>query len=141
MSGTESIGTLILFLGIVIALGVLFPAFSSFAETVSESIDTQVDTNREIQNTRIDINATKENNDLVIDINNTGTEAIFLEDVTILLDGKVRQPDIATIDGSDKDIFYSGERLLVEFEDESANRVKVIVQKGISRIDTDIEVV
>lgn len=141
MSGTESIGTLILFLGIIIALGVLFPAFSSFAESVSESIDTQIDTNREIQNTRIDINATKENNDLVIDVNNTGTEAIFLEDVTILLDGEVRQPDIATVDGSGKDIFYAGERLLVEFEDESANRVKVIVQKGISRIDTKIEVV
>lgn len=141
MSGTESIGTLIIFIGIVLAIGLLFPAVSSFTESVSDSIDSQIDTNREIKNTQIGINATSESNDIIIDVNNTGTTSIFIEDVTVLLDGEVSEPDSFNIDGSNRDILYSGETLVLEYNSRTATRVKVIVQKGVSEIDTNIEVV
>lgn len=141
MSGTESIGTLIIFIGIVLSIGLLFPAVSSFTESVSDSIDSQIDTNREIKNTQIGINATSESNDIIIDVNNTGTTSIFIEDVTVLLDGEVSEPDSFNIDGSNRDILYSGETLVLEYNSRTATRVKVIVQKGVSEIDTNIEVV
>lgn len=141
MSGTESIGTLIIFIGIVLAIGLLFPAVSSFTESVSDSINSQIDTNREIKNTQIGINATSESNDIIIDVSNTGTTSIFIEDVTVLLDGEVSEPDSFNIDGSNRDILYSGETLELEFNSRTATRAKVIVQKGVSEIDTNIEVV
>lgn len=140
MSGTESIGALLIFLGVIIALGVLFPAFSGFTDSVSDSISSQIDTNREIQNSDININATIQNDELDIQINNTGTTGINLDNTNVLIDGVVEEEDTVTIDGTERSVFYGGETANLGFEDEQdAERVKVVVQKAISDIDTDIQ--
>ncbi|MFC4542662.1 flagellin [Halosolutus amylolyticus] len=137
----------IVFVGMLVAVGIAYPAVQTAHEERSASIDDRDDRALEIRNTAIDAgNVTYDGtaDELTVNVTNTGSTTLSVSETDLLIDGVYRSTDdwTATIDGTaDRDLWQPGERLTIEVEsvaDEPA-RVKLVTEHGIAATVTEIE--
>lgn len=123
-----------------IALGMAFTAGSNAIERVSSAQDETWEDHLEQQNTDIEIaNATYNGsgtNTLAVEINNTGSSTLSVNDTDVIVDNELRTTfDARTVDGdTTTDLWFPGETLRIEISEPSApDRVKIVTGPGVAR--------
>ena len=136
MGFSVSASTAIIFAGLFLATGILYPAMDNGMERIN---DAQVDRDQaqlDLRNTQIEIDDASQSS---ISVKNTGSTSLTVSEVDLLVDGNYQQRDSysATADGSDN-LWLPGETLeLNSFGDDdddlmANDRIKVVTEHGIS---------
>ena len=123
MGFSVSASTAIIFAGMFLAVGILYPAVSNGFEQVQ---DAQVDRDQaqlDMRNTAINI--TEANGDYIT-VENTGTTSLKVSEVDLIVDGKYQGRN----DPEESDLWLPGEE--IEIEIDGGERVKVVTEHGIS---------
>lgn len=135
MGISHSASAAVIFLGVFVAAGSLYPAVANGTERVTDAQQAARDNalaekNTEINVTRAVYNTTKQR--LEVNVTNTGTTALDLEAVNLLADGESTNPTGA-IDGVERETWLPGEtaNFGVTFNSEK-DRVVVVVDYGVS---------
>lgn len=121
----------IIFIGVIVAAGIALPpvvgSFGSLAGAQGEQVDRGIDalnTEIEIESARYD----DENDELTLDIVNTGSTTLSRTGASVLVDGDIK-PGVAG-----EGLWVPGETITVTVEDVTTepDRVKVVVENGIA---------
>jgi flagellar protein FlaF len=118
MGFSVSGATAIVFLGAVIAFGSAYPAVVDSTEAISQAQGQQSDRMLEQQNSELTVETATYyagNDTLAANVSNSGTTALAVADVDVLVNGTYR--DGATVDvvgNADSEVWLPGEVLRVE---------------------------
>jgi len=133
MGFSVSASTAIIFAGLFLAFGILFPAVSNGYEQIRDAQVERDDAQLDLRNTQIEIDPDQTNSDQLI-VNNTGTTTLTVSEVDLLIDGEYqdRESLTTTVDGDDEtDLWLPGQSLNITDFDEG-DRAKVVTEHGIS---------
>ena len=136
MGFSVSASTAIIFAGLFLAFGILFPAVSNGFDQVRDAQVDRDDAQVDLRNTQIEITDTAENE---ITVTNTGTTSLTVSEVDVIIDGDYQRVGEGgtSVDGDDStDLWLPGEQLTLEFEG-SPGRIKVVTEHGIS-VSTEV---
>ena len=142
MGFSVSASTAIIFAGLFLATGILYPAMDNGMERIN---DAQVDRDQaqlDLRNTAIEIEGTDvdaNDGDGEIIVKNTGTTSLDVTEVDLIIDGDYQRVGEGgtSVDGDDStDLWLPGEQLTLEFEG-SPGRIKVVTEHGIS-VSTEV---
>jgi flagellar protein FlaF len=150
MGFSVSASTAVVFLGMFIAAGVLYPAVSNGGELVMDARQQSVDSSLAQTNTEIDLFRAvyyTGNETLHVNATNTGTTTLDLTEVNVLVDNVPNSTDAsyetAITGNTGTEVWLPGEdaRFRSEFGDTSGDpdRVKLVVDHGVSEA-IDVEV-
>ena len=136
MGFSVSASTAIIFAGLFLATGILYPAMDNGMERVN---DAQVDRDQaqlDLRNTAINITDTDTNS---ITVKNTGTTSLDVTEVDLIVDGEYEPRDefvISNDDSPGSDLWLPGETITIN--NFSGDRAKVVTEHGISVFTEDI---
>jgi flagellar protein FlaF len=142
----------IVFAGMFIAFGAFYTATSNNFERVSDARDAQSEAYLDTKNTDVTVVETTYDADadvLTVAVNNTGSEALVVDHVDVLVDGTYQTSFVSrTVDGegitpsSETDLLAPGEQLTVEIDVASQpDRVKVVSGPGVSAFSDTVVLV
>ena len=135
MGFSVSASTAIVFAGLFLAVGILYPAVSNGFEQIQDAEVERDNAQLDLRNTQIEIHSA--NND-EITVDNNGTTSLKVSEVDLILDGVYQERtsyETAIDDNDETDLWLPGEQLTLEFTDtDPANpeRIKVVTEHGIS---------
>lgn len=146
MGISVSASTAVVFLGVFIAAGTLYPAVSNGVEQVTTAQQQQGDRILAQQNTAIDITDATYNittGELQVNVTNDGTTTLDVTETNLLVDGVPNstesQYETSIAGDTDTDVWLPGETLNVSISDTrgeifntSPDRVQVVVEYGVS---------
>ncbi|SFR43883.1 fla cluster protein FlaF [Halogeometricum limi] len=134
--------TAIIFLGVLVCTGTLYTAAAGSAEQLSDARDATDERLLDQRNTAINITSASYTNNngsypTSIEVENTGTTTLSVNDTSLLVDNEYRALSNSTVlevDGTaGTDIWAPGETLLVEFSgDDAPQRVKFVTEYGVA---------
>jgi len=129
MGFSVSASTAIIFAGVFLAIGVLYPAVSNGYEQVSDAEVDRADAQLDMRNSDIAIDSISSTS---ITVNNTGSTSLSVPDVNLVVDGEyVTSFDTNVVGASGTDLWLPGESLeITNFN--ADNRIKVVTDHGIS---------
>lgn len=130
----------IIFIGVLIAFGVMFPAIMESSQQLGDARSAQNDRLLEQQNTEVIIqNATYDSgaDELTVNVTNNGTVSLDINETDFLVDGEYRTVDggDSSIDGdTTTEVWLPGEKLVVTITSVTStpSRVKVVTENGVS---------
>jgi len=128
----------IIFVAAFIGFGMFYSATANGFERVNDAREDQRDRLLDQQNTDISlVSATwnSSNDNLVVTVDNTGSETLSVEETDLLVDNDYRTGYATSVDGdSSTDIWASQEQLVITVTSLSSqpNRVKVVTENGIA---------
>ena len=141
MGFSVSGATAIVFLGAVIAFGSAYPAVVDSTEAISQAQGEQSDRILEQQNSDITVEtaAYDAGNDTVTaNVSNSGTTALAVADVDVLVNGSYRDgATVEVVGNGGSDVWLPGETLRVEVTGTSATagdelRLKLVTGPGVA---------
>jgi flagellar protein FlaF len=141
MGFSVSGATAIVFLGAVIAFGSAYPAVVDSTEAISQAQGQQSDRMLEQQNAEITVVTTDYyagNDTVTANVTNSGTTALAVADVDVLVNGSYREGATVEVVGSPgSDVWLPGETVRVKASPTSATagdelRVKLVTGPGVS---------
>ncbi|USZ70446.1 flagellin [Natronosalvus halobius] len=133
----------ILFIGLLVAVGIVYPTVETAHERRADAIDERDERALDLRNSDVALEATYDDvaNELRVNVTNTGATTLSATETTLLVDGVVR-PDAATSveDDATRERVHSGEELqfIVSDVTDYPNRVKVVTEHGLARILTEV---
>lgn len=130
MGFSVSASTAIIFAGMFLALGMLYPTMSNSYERVSDAQFDRDDSAIDARNTAIEIDTVTEDS---VTVNNTGSTALTVSTVDVVIDGVYQPRDglTYTVNGAPgSDLWLPGETLTVS-NFTASNRVVVVTEHGI----------
>jgi len=137
MGFSVSASTAIIFAGLFLATGILYPAMDNGMERVN---DAQVDRDQaqlDLRNTQINITDTGTNS---ITVKNTGTTSLDVTEVDLIVNGNYQEREvdfeITNDDSQGSDLWLPGGEITIH--DFSGTRAKVVTEHGISVFTEDI---
>lgn len=147
MGGFSASGaTVILLIGVVVSVGILFPVVESEVSTTGEAFSDQHKRVVETKNADFEVNITTydapngggaNTGELQLEINNTGTEELQIDEIDFQLDGEYTAPDnltVAETPNIEREMLAPGETLVAEFIlEEEVNRVHITIETGQSK--------
>jgi len=130
MGFSVSASTAIIFAGLFLAFGILFPAVSNGFDQVRDAQVDRDDAQVDLRNTQIEITDTAENE---ITVTNTGTTSLTVSEVDVIIDGDYQDRNNELVEGptDGSDLWLPGEDITVDSSD-ADERVKIITEHGIS---------
>ncbi|WP_247731197.1 flagellin [Halovivax limisalsi] len=148
MGFSTSAATVILFIGLFVAIGIAFPAFETAYDRQTEAFDDREDRALDVRNTAIEANASYNEtaDELTVNATNVGSTTISVEDMDLLVDGAyVVESNYTTVvgsDGTERSLVQPGERvqLTVSNVTEPPDRVKVVTGLGVAETITEVPV-
>ena len=135
MGFSVSASTAIIFAGLFLATGILYPAMDNGMERIN---DAQVDRDQaqlDLRNTAIEIEGTDvdaNDGDGEIIVKNTGTTSLDVTEVDLIVDGEYRGQDQFDNDDANSDLWLPGQTISANLNADSGDRVKVVTEHGIS---------
>ncbi|WP_129115115.1 hypothetical protein [Halegenticoccus tardaugens] len=129
----------IVFAGMFISLGILYPAVSNGFERVDDARADASDRELGLKNTDFEITDAEydsDNGTLTVVAENTGATELAVNDTDVLIDGEYRTAfDARTVDGdAETDLWLPDESLRAEISTgEEPDRVTVVSAHGVSR--------
>ncbi|MEZ3115783.1 flagellin [Halobaculum sp. MBLA0147] len=134
MGISHSASAAVIFLGVFVAAGSLYPAVANGTERVTDAQQAARDNALAEKNTEINVTRAVYYTGKRVEVNvtNTGTTTLDLEAVNLLVDGEATNPT-GTIDGVERETWLPGEtaNFSVDFANEK-DRVVVVVDYGVS---------
>lgn len=131
MGFSVSASTAIVFAGLFLVAGIIYPAISNGYEQVLDADVDRDDAQLDMRNSEITIDTISSNS---ITVNNTGSTSLDASAVNLVIDGEYQEPTEYTtnVDGAtDTDLWLPGESLEISgFSD--AGRIKVVTDHGLS---------
>ncbi|ATW88558.1 flagellar protein FlaF [Halohasta litchfieldiae] len=131
MGFSVSASTAIIFAGLFLATGIMYPAMSNGYEAVQDAEVDRDDAQLDMRNSEIEIDAISANS---ITVNNTGSTSLTVSNVDLVIDGEYQPRDTydtsVDMDGS-TDLWLPGESLVIDGFS-STNRIKVVTDHGLS---------
>lgn len=135
MGVSVSASAAIIFVGLFVSIGMVYPALANGYEQVQEAETDAADRELETKNTEISIaNATYSSGTLTVEVTNDGTTALAVDATDVLVDGNYRTGfDSLTVDGDpDTSLWLPGETLRVELSESTRpDRVVVVTEGGV----------
>ncbi|WP_049930393.1 flagellin [Halosimplex carlsbadense] len=129
----------IIFVGALLAFGVWHTAASNGFERVTEAQSDRVDETLEQRNTAVAVESVTYdavNETLQINVTNTGSTSLSLDDTDLLVDNEYRAgwQDRATIDGTalETDLWLPGEELSTNVTVSDPQQVKLVTGLGVA---------
>lgn len=135
MGFAASGATAVLFVGLLVCFGVLFPVVERTAERHADARDRRGEASLDRQNTAIAIesatyNATNET--LELRVTNEGSTVLAVARTDLLVDGEYVAFE-ATVAGEDRETWLPGETLrVVAAVADDPDRVKVVTERGVA---------
>ncbi len=131
---------LLIITGFFVAFGTMYSATANTAERINDAKDDRRERHQAVRQVAIEVaNVSYDAGADTLDVrlNNTGEQAVSVEDVDVVVDGRYVPPsafETVTVDGSDTDQWLPGEQLrLVDSDRTTApDRVKVVVGPGVA---------
>jgi flagellar protein FlaF len=138
--------TAVIFLGVLIASGTFYTAAAGSAEQITDAHDDESEDLLDRRNTAIDVTSVLYNessSNLSIEVSNTGTTALSVEDTTLLVNNSHVVPDTTSVDGDfETDVWAAGQTLTLNVTNTSPPEdVKVVAENGIAASNATVEVV
>jgi flagellar protein FlaF len=144
MGFSASAAAALLFAGMFLSFGILYPAMANGVERVSEADAAKADQN--LQQAQTDINTTNVSvttvgsdvDTITINITNTGTTALSVNETNFILGGDyIQRDDYATkVDGQpDTNLWLPGETFNVTYDPSttvSASSFKIVTEYGVN---------
>ena len=136
MGFSVSASTAIIFAGMFLAVGILYPAVSNGFEQVQDAQVERDQAQLDLRNTAIEIADTGDGD---INVNNTGSTALKVSEVDVIVDGQYQprsddneDPTVEVADASG-DLWLPGETLEITVSNgNEGNRFRVVTEHGIS---------
>ncbi|MDR9430500.1 MAG: fla cluster protein FlaF [Natronomonas sp.] len=142
MSGSAAI----IFIGLLVATGIAVPpligSFGSLAGAQGQQVDRGIDAlNTEFGVWRVTYDSTDDR--LALELNNTGSTTLSINETNVLLDGVIPTPQNVTTDiagDGATDLWLPGETLdiTVANVDTKPTRVKIVTENGVARTENEI---
>jgi len=131
----------IIFVGLLVSVGIVYPAVANGGERVEAARDAQFDDTRLLQNTAVNVtNATYDagTDTLTVSVANAGTTALSVSDTDLVADNEYLYPwdghDVAG--DSETDVWAPGETLTVTYQYDSdrpaPSAVVVVADPGVA---------
>jgi flagellar protein FlaF len=145
MSGIgTSAATIILLIGVLISASVLVPAVANVVDDVNDARQASDDRQLEQKNADFAITSQSRNDrvffpdELTLTLENTGTIALSVSEINVLVDGELVDPEIIEVDGRPgSDVWTPGATLTVELLiQDDTDRVVVVIETGQSKATT-----
>lgn len=135
-----STSLLVVFVGLFLALGVLYTAAANSAERLRDAGEERRDHHRDLQGTAVDVTgATWDANDnLTVRVTNTGDTTLAVSATDTVVDGAyvgISDYERVEVDGRDSDLWRPGEELVLEDADTvppTPARVTVVTGPGVA---------
>ncbi|WP_117594544.1 flagellin [Haloprofundus halophilus] len=144
MGFSTSAAATIIFIGVLLSFGFLYPVVEQNLEAHTEAFDDRDDRSLTQRNTDIAFDSATyypDTETLVVSVNNTGTTTLRVDETDLLVDGEIRTGyDTEVDDGPDRTLWVPGETLTMTVDDvaERPDRVNVVTGLGV-RISTSVE--
>ena len=141
MGFSVSGATAIVFLGAVIAFGSAYPAVVDSTEAIADAQGQQSDRILEQQNSEITVETADYdagNDTVTANVSNSGTTALAVADVDVLVNGTYRDgATVEVVGNTETDVWLPGETLRVEVTPTSATagdelRLKLVTGPGVA---------
>ncbi|MFP8889796.1 flagellin [Natrialbaceae archaeon A-CW2] len=133
----------ILFIGLLVAVGIVYPTLETAHDRRAGAIDERDERALELRNAAFDLETSYDAGSETVSVNvtNTGTTTLSVTEIDLLLDG-VLETETATAvdDDASRERLHSGEVLEITVENvaEEPNRAKVVTEHGLARVSTDL---
>jgi len=127
MGFSVSASTAIIFAGMFLAVGILYPAVSNGFEQVQDAQVERDQAQLDLRNTAINIT---DASDGEITVKNTGTTSLKVSEVDLIVDGEYEGREFDN-GRDDSDLWLPGETITANGFS-NANRIKVVTDHGIS---------
>ena len=138
----------IIFVGLLIAVGIAFPALENAHDRRASAIDDRDDRALDMRNSAIEAEAVHDDGDVRVNVTNEGSTTLSIDHTDALLDGVYESPSSAVVhddrtdetwaDG-ERSVLAPGEVLELTFADAGAvERVKVVTEHGIAVTLTEV---
>ena len=136
MGLSVSASSAVVFLGMFVAAGVLYPAVANGVERYSDAQSGELDRALAQSNTEVElVNATYDagTDTLAVTANNTGTTTIDLNETNLLVDGELASFTVSVNGSSTTGVWLPGETATYEVSLSSEpGRVQLVVDYGVS---------
>jgi len=139
MGFSVSASTAIIFAGLFLAFGILFPAVSNGFDQVRDAQVDRDDAQLDLRNTQIEIVDTDAGANEII-VKNTGTTSLSVPEIDLIVDGEYRgQEEFSNDDNPGSDLWLPGENVTASPNPaiSSDERIKVVTEHGIS-VSTEV---
>ncbi|AGB15197.1 putative archaeal flagellar protein F [Halovivax ruber XH-70] len=144
MGFSSSAAVVILFLGVLVAIGMVFPVMETAYERQSAAMEQRDDRALEVRNTAIQVEGLYDSGTetLTVNVTNTGSTTLSVEHVDLLVDGRLvtdwNESDRAVEGDSARTLVQPGELLELTIDrDTEPNRLKVITGNGVAETVTE----
>lgn len=147
MGFSTSAAVAVVSIGVMISVGLLYPAVEQSVQDVSDATDTREDRMLDTQNSDVALSTVTYNTTtdvLNVTVNNTGTVTMDVAETDLLVDGTIATNRTTFVDGvADRGLWVADEQLRIEASDvqTAPDRVVVVTGTGIERSTTDVRVV
>jgi len=138
----------IIFATMFVVFGMWYTASANSFEAVTDAEKERTDAVRDTQNTDIAIQSVTyddANDEVTIEVNNTGAAQLSVEETDALLDGQYQEgwQDGATVEGQDTRLWLAEETLTITITGVGSQpgRVKVATEHGVSDTTTEVSTV
>jgi len=138
----------IIFATMFVVFGMWYTATANSFEAVTDAEQDRTDAVRDAQNTEVAIqSATYDslNDEVTIDVANTGAAQLSVADTDVLLDGRYQEGwrENATVENTDTRLWLAEETLTITITGvtEQPGRVKVTAEHGVSDTTTEVSTV
>lgn len=145
MGFSSSAAVVILFLGVLIAIGMVFPVMETAYERQSAAIEQRDDRALEVRNTAIQVEGLYDSGSqtLTVNVTNDGSTTLAAEHVDLLVDGQLvtdwNESQRAVDGDSGRTHVQPGEVLELTVDRESEpDRLKVITRNGVAETVTEV---
>ncbi|ELZ11986.1 flagellin [Halovivax asiaticus JCM 14624] len=145
MGFSSSAAVVILFLGVLIAIGMVFPVMETAYERQSAAIEERDDRALEVRNTAIEVDGAYDSgtDTLTVNVTNTGSTTLTVEHVDLLVDGQFitgwNESDRSVEGDSARTLVQPGELLELTIDrNTEPNRLKVITGNGVAKTVTEV---
>jgi flagellar protein FlaF len=140
MGFSTSVATMLIFMGVVLSIGIMFPAMEGSFEQVSDALEGRDDRVLEQRNSEVNVTNTSYDaaaDTFTLEANNTGAVTLDVEEVDVLFDGEIQTGYTASVEGvTGRSLWVSGETLAIEVSSVTSKptRVKLVTGTGISEM-------
>ena len=132
----------VIFIGLLVAVGMVFPVLETAYDRQSTAISDRDDRTLDVRNTAIDANVSFSSpDDLTINVTNTGSTTLTINATDVLVDGIYQSKSTysTAVDGdSSRSFVLPGEQLSISLTSDEPDRVKVVTEYGISHTITEV---
>ncbi|WP_332897795.1 hypothetical protein [Haladaptatus sp. CMSO5] len=141
MGFATSGATAVIFIGLLVAVGTLYPAMEHADERVFDARDAHDDRALDQRNTAITVTQTTYNatlNELTVTVENTGSTTLSVTQTDLLVDGAYQASRTTSVGGdANRTVWVSGETLTITVTGvvPQPSRVKVVTEYGVAAVE------